>query len=91
VNFNALTTYKSSIIIKHSLLAHNYNYLKWLGLSYNTSKFKAPVSLLLILVLLSIGLPNPCPHIVTTCHINYISNINYLITIPFLFENVLIF
>jgi len=91
MNFNALTTYKSNIIIKHSLLAHNYNYLKWLGLSYNTSKFKTPVSLLLILVLLSLGLPNPTPYIITTCQVNYISNPNYLFTIPFLFENILIF
>ncbi len=91
MNFNALTTYKSSIIIKHSLLARNYNYLKWLGLSYNTSKFKTPISLLLILVLLSLSLPNPSLHIVTTCSVNYLSNLNYLLTIPFLFENILIF
>lgn len=91
MNLNTLTSYKSNIILKHSLLAHNYNYLKWLGLSYNTSKFKTPVSLLLIVTLLSLGLSNPIPHIITTCQVNYVSNINCLFTIPFLFENILIF
>lgn len=91
MNLNSLASYKTNIIIKHSLFSPTSKYLIQLSLSYNTSKYKSPISSLVLVLLFSLTLCTPAPYVTRMSQLSYLSNLNYLVLLPFLFENILMF
>mgnify|MGYP006114447797 CR=1 FL=1 len=87
MNLYTLSTYKVNILLKHNksttILYNN------IGLYYNTSKFKQPITLLLFMVVLHLTSITVTSHIVLIGQQNFIANMSYLVMIPFLFEYLL--
>ena len=90
MNFNMVAKYKVNILYKHSRNNFVEPELRQVSLAYNTSKFNAPISLLIIFLMLSLTLMSPAPYTTATPHLCYVSNLICLVLVPFLTEAVLV-
>lgn len=90
MTFDSLTQYKVNIMYKHSRNAIESHNTRHVTLAYNTSKFNAPIALLIVFLMLSLVSMTTSPYITRISQLCYVANTTCLFLLPFLTEAILV-